>query len=302
MDKKKSVFPVMITPYKNNEVDYENIVNIANWYIDNGCDGIFIVCQSSEMQFLTLNEKVKIAELVSKVAKERGATVVASGHTSDNLLDQAKEINAMGKTGIDAVILSTNRLDINNEGEDVWIENLKKLLNLIDKDIMLGLYECPVPYKKLLTPKMLDYCISTKRFKFIKDTCCNIQMINDRVKQLEGSGIELYNANGQTLLKSLEFGAKGYSGIIANFCPNLVVKVCDNYEDKKYEELADMVSLLSFTENPCYPITAKYFLQLLGFNISLETRSRNLKDFDDYQKNFVEQMYRIIKELDDKWN
>ena len=31
MDKKKSVFPVMITPYKNNEVDYENIVHIANW-------------------------------------------------------------------------------------------------------------------------------------------------------------------------------------------------------------------------------------------------------------------------------
>ena len=300
MNMKKSVFPVMITPYKNGNVDFENVRNIANWYIDNGCDGIFAVCQSSEMLCLTLDEKVNIAKEVVKAARGR-IMVVASGHTSDDLYDQAEEINAIAKTGVDAVILSTNRLDLNNEGDDVWINNLKKLLELVDKDIKLGLYECPVPYKKLLTKKMLDYVISTGRFKFIKDTCCKPEIIKDRIKQLEGTGIELYNANGQTLYQSLIDGAKGYAGVIANFCPNLIVKLCNNFEKKEYEELSDMVSLLSFTENDFYPITAKYYLQLIGFDITLETRTKDVSKFDEYQMNFVRQMKRVIEELNKKW-
>ena len=43
-------YPTMITPYHDdNTVDYEAVKNITNWYIDNGCTGIFAVCQSSEM-------------------------------------------------------------------------------------------------------------------------------------------------------------------------------------------------------------------------------------------------------------
>ena len=35
-------FPTMITPYHDdNTVDYEAVKNITNWYIENGCTGIF---------------------------------------------------------------------------------------------------------------------------------------------------------------------------------------------------------------------------------------------------------------------
>ena len=38
--------------------------------------------------------------------------------------------------------------------------------------VPLGIYECPAPYHRLLTPEMLAFCAGSGRFLFIKDTSC----------------------------------------------------------------------------------------------------------------------------------
>ena len=68
-------------------------------------------------------------------------------------------------------MLITNRLDPKNEGDAVWIANAEKLLARLPSGLPLGLYECPYPYKRLLTPEILRWCISTGRFRYIKDPC-----------------------------------------------------------------------------------------------------------------------------------
>ena len=129
------MFTTMITPYKaDGSVDYETALNYVDWYFENGLDGIFAVCQSSEIFYLSLEERVELNKRVYARAKqlerERGKkfTVVSSGHISDTLEKQAEELNAIFNSGTDALILITNRLDINNEGDDVFIENAEKLL------------------------------------------------------------------------------------------------------------------------------------------------------------------------------
>ena len=286
----------MITPYKNEKVDYGAVAELTEWYIENGCSGIFAVCQSSEMFYLTLEEKVKISETVVKTANGR-LTVVASGHTADEIERQAYELNMIADTGIDALILVTNRLDINDEGQKVWFSNAEKLLGLLNDDVALGFYECPKPYKKLLTPEMIRLCAENERFRFIKDTCCSLETLSDRLDRLKDSRVMLFNANGQTLLESLKKGAAGYSGVMANFCPDLFVKLCNDPAGPKAEALADALSLLSFTEDSFYPMTAKYYLKLCGLSIGEESRSCGNRQFGSYQKMWVEQLYRYINKL-----
>lgn len=192
-------FPTMITPYHDdNTVDYEAVKNITKWYIDEGCTGIFAVCQSSEMIYLSLEEKVKIAETVVNTVKESGknVSVVASGHTSDDMNAQIAEMTAMAQTGVDAIVWVSNRLDLHNDGDDVWIKNAEYLLSKLPEDIAIGIYECPYPYKRLLTPKILDWCISTGRFTFIKDTCCDPDML---YADLNSSRAQALSSTMQTL-------------------------------------------------------------------------------------------------------
>jgi 4-hydroxy-tetrahydrodipicolinate synthase len=230
------------------------------------------------MVYLSLDERINLAKTVVDQAAGR-MCVVASGHISDSLEEQAREINLISQTGIDAFVLVSNRLDLHNDGDDVWIANAEKLLSMIDPDILLGVYECPYPYKRLLTPRIIDWCIGTGRFRFIKDTCCDPDMLTERVAQLKGTGLLLFNANAQTLLHSLRDGAAGYSGIMANFHPDLLAWVCDNFDKQpeKVEEIFNVLSMMAFTEALAYPCTAKYYLDQVGVSMTTESRSRDPK-------------------------
>ena len=188
------VYPVMLTPFtENNEVDYESLGRLVDWYIKKGVNGLFADCQSSEMFFLSLEERVKISEFVKKRAAGR-VPVVTSGHISDSLENQAKELTAIAETGADALILLTNRLAKEEESDEIWLENLKKLLGMIPKNIPLGFYECPYPYKRIISPKLLKWCADTGRFYFIKDTSCDIKNMKAKLEVIKGTNLKLFNA------------------------------------------------------------------------------------------------------------
>ena len=299
----KGIYPTMITPYKNGKIDYENVKNLVEWYIRMGCTGIFAVCQSSEMWYLSLDERVALGKAVVEAAAGR-INVVVSGHTSPSPEEQIKEVNEMAKTGADAVVLVSNRLDIHNLGDDEFIKNAESLLEKIDSNIALGIYECPIPYKRLLTPRIIDWCISTGRFLFIKDTCCDPDMLEARLQQLNGTGILLYNANEQTALHSMKHGAAGYSGIMANFHPDLLSWLYNNFESQPMaaEKLSDTLSMIAFTEGPAYPCTAKYYLSHEGFNMEIYSRSSSPKNLTSYQKLCMDQMYRLNESLRKRYN
>ena len=283
------VYPTMITPYKKNgEIDYDAVKHLVEWYIEKGCRGIFAVCQSSEMAFLTLEERVKLASKVVEYAKGR-ISVVASGHCGHSIKEQIREINEISKTGVDAFVLVSNRFDLHNEGDDIWINNADKVLAGLESDIPLGIYECPMPYKRLLTEKILKWCIATKRFKFIKDTCCDPDMLKKRLELMKGSGIMLFNANAQTLLHSLRYGAAGYSGVMANFHPEIYSWLCDNVDGEKADMVQGYLAYTAFSECMCYPVTAKYHMNLIGIEMELDSRSRKKTELDNYQKDIVRQ-------------
>lgn len=276
------VYPVMLTPFtENNEVDYEALGKLIDWYIEKGVNGLFADCQSSEMFFLSLEERVKIGEFVKKHADGR-VPVVTSGHISDSLEDQAKELTAIAGTGADAVILLTNRLAKENESDEVWLENLKKLLEMIPKDVPLGFYECPYPYKRIISPELLKWCANTGRFYFIKDTSCDIENMKAKLEVIKGTNLKLFNANTSTLLETLELGASGYSGVMANFHPELYVKLCNIYKEdsSKARKIADFLTVASLIERQVYPVNAKFYQKSIGNFNSIMTRTRDIKELN----------------------
>lgn len=286
------VWPVMLTPFTDdNEVDYEALGKLVDWYIENGVAGLFADCQSSEMFYLSLEERIKIAQFVKKQSDGR-VPVVASGHISDKLEDQINELNAVAATGVDAVILISNRLAKEDEDDTVWLENLKKIIQELPENLPLGFYECPYPYKRIISPELLKWCAETGRFYFIKDTSCDLNNMEQKLKAIKGSHLKLFNANSSTLLETLQIGAAGFSGVMANFHPDLYVWLCRNY--KKYPEkarkLADFLTLASMIERQVYPVNAKYAQLKYGNFQSIYTRTKNMDLLNKTAKLEVDQL------------
>lgn len=287
------VYPVMLTPFTDeNKIDFISLKRLIDWYIVHGAAGLFACCQSSEMFSLSLEERVALTNATVQFADHR-VPVVASGHISDSLEEQAREINLLSKAGVDAVILVTNRLAQENQSDEEWLENLKQIMSKIPPDIPLGFYECPYPYKRLISLDNLKWCAASGRFYFLKDTSCDIENIKAKLKLLKGTNIKLYNANTSTLLESLKLGAAGYSGVMANFHPDLYVWLCEHVAEGRARAVADFLTLASLIERQMYPTNAKYFQQCQGTFDTYLCRARDSALFDATAKSEVEQLERL---------
>jgi len=295
------VYPVMLTPFTNKgEVDYSSLIKLVKWYENSGADGLFAICQSSELFFLTLEEKIKIT---NTILNNTTLPVVASGNSQDLLTDQLHEMGEMAKTGVDAVVLLTNMFAKEDENDNVFIKNLQAFIDNFKFDVPLGLYECPYPYKRLISNKVLKYIINTKRFVFLKDTSCDIGIIKQRLDIIKGSDFKLYNANDETLIKSLNYGANGYSGIHANYSTKLLKYIYLNYnknieQTKKAFEL--VVEINTNSRENLYPVSAKQLLVIRNIFKSIYTR---VKDYTLYnEKNEIAgvKLYKKIIKYEEK--
>ncbi|PJG84317.1 dihydrodipicolinate synthase family protein [Conservatibacter flavescens] len=280
-DKYIGIWPVMLTPFDHNgKIDWLSLERLINWYIASGVHGLFAACQSSEMFFLTDQEKQALIKFVLDVTDKR-IPIVASGHTADDLNHQIEQLQAVADLGVDAVILISNRLAAESESDEVFLQRLNTIVDNMPTAIDLGIYECPYPYKRLLSKEIIQYCITTNQFTFIKDTCCNLDIIKERLNLTKNSRLNLANANSQTFFDSLKLGCKAYSGVMANFHPELYVWLYKNiqHSPEKAKLLSQYLSISALIENLDYPVCAKYFQYKIGNFNSIFCRSRNSQLF-----------------------
>lgn len=291
------VWPVMLTPFtRDGKIDEPGLRALVDWYIDMGVDGLFASCQSSEIFNMDAEECVRIARITVEQAAGR-VPVLASGFTPYELDEQVRRIEAIHASGVDAVILLTNRLAKEDEGDEVLLARVHALLKLISPDIRLGLYECPVPYKRLLSVPVIEACAKTGRFYFLKDTCCDAAQIREKLLAVKGTNLKLYNANTTTLLESMRAGAPGYSGIMANMHPEVYVWLTRNIHHPNADMVQGALTLASLIERQCYPVNAKYHLKTFE-RLPIETTCRVRDDvLSDTFKDEVRQMDLVMNEV-----
>lgn len=288
------VWPTMITPYtEDNKIDYDAVLKIIEWYDKQGVTGIFAVCQSSEMFFLSKEERLALAKfVVDNTPKHIG--VIASGHVAKDVNDQIEEAKAIIDTGISSYVFISNQFGKPEDDEETVRGNIEYLIDRIP-DATFGIYECPYPYKRLITPETLKWCADTGRFKFLKDTCCDLQQIQAKVDAVKGTDLKIFNANCATILESLKMGCAGFSGVMANFHSDLYAWLCANYEKEpeKAQLVQDFVGAASVIECQCYPVNAKYHMNLEGVKMNIFSRSKDMAELTGSRKIEVEELYRL---------
>ena len=119
--------------------------------------------------------------------------------------------------------------------------------------------------------------------------------IRQRIAAVTGSGLLVYNANSATLLESLQLGAAGYSGVMANFHPELYVRLCSHWRSlgDKAERLSDFLSISALIEKQLYPMNAKYHLLLEGVYTNCRCRALPGRSLSPTQRLEVEQLRRL---------
>lgn len=283
----------MLTPFlSNGNIDYPALTQLTEIYLQAGSSGLFANCLSSEMFELTDKERIQAIKHIIKVVN--GAVpVVATGTFGGPISQQADFVKAVSDTGVEAVIAITSLLADEKEDDQIFSERVFDLLKQTD-DIPLGFYECPVPYKRIIKPELLADFVATGRVIYHKDTSLDIAVIKQKLKLTEGHAFGLYDAYVVHAVESLKAGSAGLSCIQGNYFPELIVWLCDHYNDNHLKDEVAVVQQFLIDNmdvmHNVYPVVSKYFLQKRGLNISTFTR-RNVGAFTPNVVKEVEKLF-----------
>lgn len=262
----EGIIPVMLTAFDDRGgIDWESQRRLTEWYLEQGSESLFAVCQSSEMLHLDLDEREALARFTVDIVDDR-VPVIASGHIGVTLDEQITELTRIAATGIDCLVFVTNRLDPENLGSQHLFDTVDTLMRELPPDLQLGLYECPAPYRRLLSDDEIAYFAQNPRFVILKDVSCDINTVRRRLELTKDSNLVISNANAAIAYEAMKSGARGFCGVFNNFHPDLYRWLQD--EGEMHVELASELTrflvLAAATEGMGYPKLAKAFHQRLG--------------------------------------
>lgn len=289
--------PVMLTPFLDSgEIDYEGLKALTELYLEAGSAGLFANCLSSEMYELTEDERLAVTRTVVEQVSGR-VPVVATGTFGGPVVEQAQFVKRIYDTGVQAVIVITGLLADEDETDDVFIQRAIELISLTG-EIPLGFYECPVPYKRLISSEVLAELLPSNRIIYHKDTCLDLDEVVRRIKVAEGYRFGLYDAYMVNAVASLNAGAAGLSCIQGNIYPELIVWICENYNNTERAEDVNMLQKFFVDSmeivHSAYPTIAKYCLQKRGFPILTYTR----RDVGELTADLQERADQLLEDVD----
>lgn len=290
----KKFIPVMLMPFtEDKKIDYKVLKDLVEFYLKAGAEGLFANCLSSEMFELGKDEMIDSINFIVNEVHGR-VPIVATGSFGNTISEQADFIKEVYATGIEAVIVITSLLAEENDEENLFEDNVRKLMELTP-NIPLGFYECPIPYKRIMSPTFLSEIVQSDRIKYYKDTSLDLNSIKSKLHATQGfPEFGLFDAYMVHAVGSLQAGSAGLSCIQGNYFPELIVWLCKNYDDPNLQVQIDKVQNF-LIENMdvmhyAYPASAKYFLQLTGFEIQTSCRRTDIEPLDDETKEKLKQL------------
>lgn len=298
----KKFVPVMITPFNTSlKIDFDALSKLIDFYIDSGAKGFFANCASSEMYNLDNEERLALTKHVVK--RVNGAfPIVATGSFGATNEERAEFTKKMYDTGVNAVILITSHFANKDENDQVLISNLENFFALTGK-IPLGTYECPSPYKRIITPEVLRFLLSTNRLTYHKDTTIDQEKIKVKLEMCRNSKLEFYDAHTPNAMYSLQLGAKGMSPIAGNFYPEVFAWMCANANNpSRQEDVKWIQSELTRADaiiGQGYNISSKYFLKKRGVPIEPLSRSKNTPLTADQMRS-LDELYKVLPDWHDR--
>lgn len=273
----------MITPFNlKAKVDFDAVAKLVDFYLAAGVKGFFANCLSSEMYSISEDERLELTSFIVKHVRGR-VPIVATGSFGLTIEDKAAFTKKIYATGIDAVILITGHFANIDDSDELLLKNFDKFLKLTE-GIPLGMYECPAPYKRILSADVFKTLMETGRFVYHKDTSIEQAQVKAKLeiaKAINNTSFEFYDAHSPNASFSIRNGAKGMSSISGNFYPEVLVWMCNNAANPAMQEKVDWLQQEIIKVDPlihiAYPMSAKYFLAKRGLPVRTISRAHALE-------------------------
>lgn len=209
----------IVTPFKNNEVDYAALEKLVEFQIAGGTDGLVPVGTTGESPTLTYPEHRKVIECVVKTAAGRVPVIAGAG--SNNTAEAVELTEFAEKIGADATLQVCPYY--NKPMQEGLYEHFKMIAESVDLPVVL--YNIPGRCAGSgLAPETVADLYELKNIVAIKEATGSLDMAS-MISSL--CDITILSGDDSLTLPLASVGAKGVISVVANIVPQDVKKFTD---------------------------------------------------------------------------
>ncbi|MDC0976172.1 4-hydroxy-tetrahydrodipicolinate synthase [Alphaproteobacteria bacterium] len=256
-----SSYTALLTPFKDNKVDYSSYRELIDFQINNGTNGLVPVGTTGESPTLSHDEHKKLIEVC--IEQSNGRVPVIAGAGSNSTSEAVDFVKHACSAGADGLLVVTPYY--NKPTQSGLLAHYKELIKHTSKPIII--YDIPGRSVIQMTDQTMAELAQDQFIVGVKDATADLTRPTRLQNVISDNFIQLSGEDG-TALAYLAAGGHGCISVTANIAPNLLSRMHNAWKqgdintaqeiNKKLMPLHDAL----FCETSPGPL--KYAASLLG--------------------------------------
>lgn len=252
----------LITPFKNNEIDFESLDKLIDNQLSKGIDALFVLGTTGEPATMTDEEKISVIKFALSRTKGKVPTYIGTGcNNTAKVVSDSVRAQELGADGLLVVTPYYNKCTQ---------EGLYQHFKAVDDAVSIPIicYNVPGRTGVNMLPSTLVRLAELKNTEGVKEACGNMLQIIESARLLDGSDFNLYSGDDELALPILSVGGKGLISVMSNALPAQMSEMVNSFLDgnmAKCKELqfkyGELMKLMFCEVNP---IPVKYCCSKLG--------------------------------------
>ncbi len=251
----------IITPFKNNKIDYDSFGKIIDEQIECGVDAIVVCGTTGEAATLTDDEHVDVIEFAVKRSAHRVPVVAGTG---SNDTAYAIELSKHAcRVGADALLHVTPYY--NKTSQLGLVKHFEKIADECSKPIIL--YNVPSRTGVNISIGAYKALAEHPNIVATKEASGNLSFIINLMNEV-GDKLDVYSGNDDQILPLMSIGACGVISVLSNVIPRETTEMTHLYLQGRCKEATemqlkylDLIDKLFMTVNP---IPVKTAMAMMG--------------------------------------
>lgn len=269
----------LITPFINDEVNYEKLEELLNWHIKLKTDAIIICGTTGEASTLTKEEKKQVISFTVKTVGNRIPVIAGTG--SNNTKEAIEMSQYAQSVGVSGLLIVTPYY--NKTTQLGLIKHFNAIADSVDIPIIL--YNVPGRTGLNITAETVFALSKHPNIKGVKEASGDISQVA-KIAKLCGNDFFIYSGNDDQIIPVLSLGGCGVISVVANILPYETHSMVNLFLEGKIHEARNLqlklLSLINSLFIETNPIPIKKAMNLLGMNVGLyrlplvEMESKNI--------------------------
>lgn len=286
----RGTFTALVTPFKNDKVDFSSLDRLLKQQLEGGVDGFVVNGTTAESPTLTSTEVAEIFKHVRNFCGEKTPLIMGTG--SNNTAKTIEDSKKAQDLGADAVLLVVPYY--NKPPQRGLFEHFKSVASSIK--IPSILYNVPGRTITSLTTETIHNLSKVSGVIGIKEASGKIDFAQEIIKSC-GKDFVMLSGDDGSYVEFLAVGGHGVISVATHVIPAQMVQwkkwVAENQVEKARADISKYMDLINLLFAEANPIPVKKALQLMGILDSATLRLPLVELSPEHTENLKMEMKKV---------